>query len=166
MLPLALGLSKGLCAYAIRARAPFDARLTVIFAVFAFCFVLERPVPGWPLPQGLTEAGAARLCLGDLVEGAREWVHLPQPRRRPARALATWSRAAAFSLPAAHAHACSSNPGPGPRVHRAPRAAGLGLALGFGLGRGSSLAVAMRMRLSRSRSSSSSARRRCGLPPG
>ena len=25
--------------------------LTVIFAVFAFCFVLERAIPGWPLPK-------------------------------------------------------------------------------------------------------------------
>jgi hypothetical protein len=25
--------------------------LTTIFAVFAFCFVLERLVPGWSLPQ-------------------------------------------------------------------------------------------------------------------
>ena len=25
--------------------------LTTIIAAFAFCFVLERIVPGWPLPQ-------------------------------------------------------------------------------------------------------------------
>jgi hypothetical protein len=28
--------------------------LTVIFSVFAFCFVLERVVPGWRLPKSRT----------------------------------------------------------------------------------------------------------------
>ena len=36
-----------------RARLGTPAMLTLIFAVFIACFILERMFPGWPLPQSL-----------------------------------------------------------------------------------------------------------------
>ena len=40
--------------------------LTIIFCTFAFCFVLERAFPGWPLPRVRT--WPVRVILVNLVQ--------------------------------------------------------------------------------------------------